>query len=58
MSWLGRIGIDDTFHWSRDDDSLFVNVTENGELTDISADFDVVKKDGGWVVRRMIIHVA
>jgi hypothetical protein len=58
LSWLGRIGIDNTFHWSDDGNSLFTHVTDNGELTDTSADFDIVEKDGGWVVRRVIIHVA
>jgi hypothetical protein len=58
LSWLSRIGIADTFVWSDDGDSLFALVTDNGELTDFSATFDIVEESGGWVVRRMIIHVA
>jgi hypothetical protein len=55
-TWLRRIGIENQFHWSGD--SLFVNLTIDGEVCDVSADFCVRERDARWMVVRQIIHVA
>ncbi len=52
LSWLRRIGLDDAFHWSERRDRVFVNVTFDGEVTDVSADFRVEHRPDGWVVVR------
>lgn len=58
FGWLGRIGVDLETSWDGDDDSFFVNVEYDGIVTDVSANFTLVARDGGWVLQRTIIHVA
>jgi hypothetical protein len=58
FSWLEKIGVDVDTDWDAADDTFFVNVVYDGEVTDVSADFRVAKRDGGWVLEREIIHVA
>ena len=64
LSWLRRIGYHANAHWDKegeeaaDDEHFFVNVTYDGVVTDVSADFRVARGEDGWVLQREIIHVA
>lgn len=49
--------IEKKYHWE-DDDSLFVNVIYENEVTDVSAEFSIIKGKKGYFVERSIIHIA
>ena len=57
LTWLEKIGIELDTDWSGDDDSFYLNVTYDGEVTDVSAEFSIQQIPSGWVIRRDIIHV-
>jgi len=57
LTWLEKIGVELETDWDGDDDSFFLNVTYDGEVTDVSAEFSLQEIPTGWVVRRDIIHV-
>jgi hypothetical protein len=56
LAWLESIGFEKEAHW--DDDEFYVNVTYDGEVTDVSAEFSLAKRPEGWVVQRKIMHIA
>ncbi|RLB46977.1 MAG: hypothetical protein DRJ42_26475, partial [Deltaproteobacteria bacterium] len=65
LSWLSALGLEETFHWDDGGDlvnpageHLFVNLTYEGEVLDVSGDFRVVRDDGGYHLMREIIHTA
>jgi hypothetical protein len=60
LSWLEKIGVelDGEFELDPEDDEFSVNVVYDGAVTDVSGDFRIVEKDGGWVLERQILHVA
>ena len=65
LRWLKALGIDQSFHWdemgshvSPEGEHLFVHVTYEGELTDVTADFRVILENGEFTLQRQIIHVA
>ena len=57
-SWLQSIDIEDSFHWddvgerAQPDASVYVNIICDGVVTDVSAEFSVVRVDGGLALRR------
>lgn len=57
LGWLAKIGVDLDTPWDGEDDTFYVNVTYDGEVTDVSAEFTLRKRKDGWVVQRDVIHV-
>lgn len=55
-SWLQKISVDEEMSW--DEDSVFVNVMYENELTDVSADFTLEKEGEGYCLTREIIRIA
>ena len=62
--WLSQLGLEGHFHWSvsgetaTDGDSVWVNLTVEGVVTDVSAFFTVVQSAGGLVLRRDALRMA
>lgn len=57
LGWLKKLSLAKHPVWT-DDDSFYLTLKYRGVLTDVSAEFSIVKRGKGWVVRRDIIHVA
>ena len=64
LHWLSQLGLEGRFHWSvsgesaTEGDSVWVNLTVEGEVTDVSAEFTVVQSAGGLVLRRDALRMA
>ena len=52
---MQHIGIEDTIHWNTDT-ACWVNVTYDGEVADVSADFTIEPTEQGWSVRRQAVR--
>lgn len=64
LSWLQDLAIEENFHWDADGqvvaaegESVFVNVSYKGVVTDVSAIFLVEQREGKYYLVREIIHV-
>jgi hypothetical protein len=57
-TWCAKLDADLDLDWDGKSDGFTVNLQYDGEDTDVSADFSIVKRKEGWMVQRDIIHVA
>jgi hypothetical protein len=57
-AWCAKLDADLDLDWDGKSETLTVNLQYDGEDTDVSADFSIVKRKEGWMVQRDIIHVA
>lgn len=55
LKWLRELRVADSLVW--DDNHLYVNLMYEGEETDVSGQFVVVKTEKGYCVAREIINV-
>jgi hypothetical protein len=56
--WCAKMDVDLDLDWDGEADEFTLNLSYDGEETDVSAEFSIVKNTKGWTVRRDSIHVA
>jgi hypothetical protein len=57
-TWCAKLDAALDLEWDGKADVFSVNLQYDGESTDVSAEFSIVKRKEGWMVQRDVIHVA
>jgi hypothetical protein len=57
-SWCSKLEVDLDTDWDGESDEFYVTLDYDGESTDVSAEFSLVKSPRGWTITRDIIHAA
>jgi hypothetical protein len=56
--WCTKMDVDLDPEWDGKSDEFYLTLDYDGETTDVSAEFSIVKRKEGWLVQREIMHIA